>query len=406
MPESKKRLKLSKDGRKFLKELRLSNSLSPLFKKKYPTIRNWENEKSNPSIEYLNEYLKLFNTSVQDFINQNFVVEILPSPQEIATQKSTKISKDNHPPIIKEYLEGSTLEKISIKYSCTPSNIFYILKKYNIDTAKHGSGELYHFPESDYIKTITNQNITEKDALPLIASLLFTDGCLYKSKKGYEISYYGTDKTLHQIFADLIWYCFKIRPSSYMIGGGPVMRTRYINREVAEKMLELSPSYKTKPASKENWEEFLKIPDKPCLDFMKNYEDKIVNESIRLAMCADGCISISNKKDKIFFTLILACSHPNLVKNWSSLFDRVGIKNKIVKGCGKTGIGGVKGIEECISQFCNIGGFIEKVKVCVRHSPLYGIEKQRILFLANKLLAEHNRINTLPLKFKEFQKLL
>jgi len=139
---------------------------------------------------------------------------------------------------------------------------------------------------------------------------------------------------------------------------------------------------------------------------MKNYDTKVTNEFIRLAMCADGCISVSRKNNNIFFTLILACAHPTLVTEWSKLFDKIGIRNTIVKGSAKTKIGGVKGIEDCLFKFYNIGGFIKNVKVCFSKSPFYNIEKQRILSLAIKLLKEHKRINTIPVNFDNFKKLV
>jgi hypothetical protein len=171
-------------------------------------------------------------------------------------------------------------------------------------------------------------------------------------------------------------------------------------------MLSLSPTYKTKPATKQNWLEFMKEPDKPTLTFLNNYGSDVIKEVIRLAMCADGCVAVSKKQDRIFFTLILACSHPNLVKEWANIFKIVGIKNNIVKGSGRMGIGGVKGIEDCLFRFNELGGFVKGVKVCVRSSPLCNIEKQKILSAAVRLLKEQNRINTLQLNFEDFKKLL
>jgi len=401
-----KRVILTPSGRKFLRELRLTKGLPESFHKRYSTIICWENGRNNATLHLFEEYINKFGLTSNYFEKEKLIKEVASSIRSLAIQKTTKISREKHKLLIVDYNSGLTLEKISKKYGCTPSNIFYILKRYNIDTAKHGSGERYHFPKSDYIKGLIKQNVSKDEVLPLISALLFTDGCLYKHKQGFELSYYGTDKMLHEIFADLVWYFFKARPSSYMIKCGSVLRTKYIDKKIAKKMLELSPSYKTKPSSKEIWEEFLKSPDKPTLDFMKNYNDKIAKEFIRLAMCADGCIAVSNKKDKIFFTLMLACSHPYLVKEWSELFQRAGISNRIVRGSGKTKIGGVKGIEDCLFKFYGIGGFIDGVGVCVKHSPLYKIEKQKILSNAVKSLNKYNRINTLPMSFNEFRKLL
>lgn len=401
-----KRVILTEEGRSFLRNLRLAKGLPKSFNGKYQTVISWENGKNNPTLNLFLKYLGIFNLDLNYFKEKKFLKNISISIRDLVIQKTTKILKEKHSLLIKDYRAGLSLEEIGRKYGCTASNVFYILKKYDVDTAKHGSGENYHFPESNYINEITNKGINKTETLPLISSLLFTDGCLYKGKKGFEISYYGTDKTLHKIFADLIWYYFKIRPSSYMIKCGSVLRTKYINKKIAEKMLELSPSYKTKPSSKESWDDFLTNSNKPNLNFMKSYDNKVVQEFIRLAMCADGCIAVSNKKNKIFFTLMLACSHPFLVKDWSELFWRIGIKNNVVGGSGKTKIGGVKGIEECLFKFNEFGGFIKDVKVCVRHSPLYGTEKQKILALATDLLKKHNRINTLPINFWNFKNLL
>ena len=88
------------------------------------------------------------------------------------------------------------------------------------------------------------------------------------------------------------------------------------------------------------------------------------------------------------------------------LFDRIGIKNNIVGGMSKTRIAGVKGIKESVLRFNEIGGFIEGVKVCVHASPLYGIEKQKILSVVVNLLKEHKRNNTIPISFEKFSSLL
>jgi hypothetical protein len=88
------------------------------------------------------------------------------------------------------------------------------------------------------------------------------------------------------------------------------------------------------------------------------------------------------------------------------LFSKIGLNNNIVKGGAKTKIGGVKGIDDSTIKFYEKRGFIDGVKVCVRHSPLYGIEKQKVLKNAVELLKKYNRINTVPITFEEFKKLL
>jgi len=407
MLTTEKRVILTEMGRKFLRKVRRLKSLPLEFKKNYGTIISWENGRNNATLELFERYIRTLGFTFDYFNKKNFIKEIAPSIQEIGTLKATKVHKCQHEEIIQDYKKGLTLDKISKKHNCHPVTIFYILKKENIDTAKHGSGENYHFPESKYIRDVQNKSITPEEALPLIASLLFTDGCLYKTKKGgFEISYYGYDKALHNIFADLVWYCFKIRPSSYMIRCGKVFRTKYINKEFAKRILTLSPSYKTKPAPEQDWLDFLKEVNKPSLEFLNKSSQNVLNEFIRLAMCADGSISVSKKEKKIFFTLILACAHPTLVEEWSELFNRAGIKNNIVRGSGITHIGGVKGVKNCLFKFKELGGFIPGVKVCVRASPLCGIDKQNILLNAVRLLKKDNRINTAEISFEKFKSLL
>lgn len=400
----RRRVILTEAGKKCLKELRLKKGLPLKFKQRYGTIVHWENGRGSPTVNLFKEYLNEFSLSLDDFHINMLIKEIALPSQQLATMKGTKIPIEEHASIIKDYNSGLTLDEISRKYNCHFVTIFYILKKYNIDTSKHGSGENYHFPESNYIAHLQKLNLPPPCALPLLASLLFTDGCLCKTKKTCEITYYGYDQTLHKIFSDLVWYYFKIKPSSYMVRCGRVFKTKYINKTVINKMLELSPTYKTKPAPKQNWSDFLKEVNKPSLNFLKNYDLKILKEFIRLAMCADGCIAVSRKKNSIFFTLLLACSHPSLVEEWSKLFFSCGIKNNIVKGSGKTGLGGVKGVEDCLFKFNELGGFIEGVEVCVRRSPLCGITKQKILSKAVELLKEQRKINTLKMEFNNFKR--
>jgi len=406
MLNSQKRVILTSEGRKFLRDLRIRGGLPPTFKKNYPTIIRWENGSGNATLELFERYITKLGLTLSYLNKNNLIKEIAPSIQEVGTLAATKVPREKHEEIIQDYKEGLTLDQISKKNKCHLVTIFYILKKYDIDTSKHGSGENHHFPESDYINYLKKKNITSEKTLPLLASLLFTDGCLCKTSKTSEISYYGYDETLHKIFADLVWSYFKIRPSSYMIRCGKVLKTKYIDKNFIKKMLELSPTYKTKPAPEQNWSDFLKESDNPSLRFLEKHDLEVTKEVIRLAMCADGCIAVSKKQNRIFFTLILACSHPNLVKEWANIFKIVGIKNNIVRGSGRTGIGGVKGIEDCLFRFNEFGGFIPGVKVCVRKSPLCGIEKQKILSTAVRLLKEQNRINTLQINFEDFKELL
>jgi len=400
-----KRVILTNEGRIFLRDLRLVRGLPRSFSKNYQTIINWENGKNNATMNLFLKYLKEFDLNLNYLKEKKFLKEISESIRSLVIKKTTKIPKEKHNLLIKDYRKGFSLEKIGKKYGCSSPNVFYILKKYDVDTSKHGSGEKYSFPESGYINYLIDLNFKKEEILALISSLLFTDGCLYKGKKGFEISYYGKDKELHKIFADLIWYFFGIRPSSYMINCGRVLRTKYIDKRIANSLLVLSPTYKTKPSQKESWEEFLIKKEKPTLNFMNDYDIKTANEFVRLAMCADGCISVSKIKNKIFFTLILSCAHPDLIKEWSSLFDRIGIKNTIVKGSAKTKIGGVKGIKDCLFKFYNNGGFIKNVKVCASRSPFCNIEKQKILSLAVKFLNKYKRINTIPVSFEKFKQL-
>ncbi len=408
MPFDEKRVILTNKGKDFLRDLRIKQGLPKLFDKSYPTIVKWENGKNNPTLNIFEKYISSFKLSLNELKENGFIEMISPSIRQLAIQKTTKIPKEKYNLLIEEHRKGLTLEKIAKKYNCTASNVFYILKKCDIDTSKHGSGEKYSFPASAYIKYLIKQGINKEDVLPLISSLLLTDGCLYFDKKRPVTLYYGTDVILHNIFADLIWYYFNLRPSSYMTRCGKVFRTKYINKNIASKLLTLSHSYKKKPNFNETWKNFLNNSKQPSLFFMKNYDDFIVKEAIRLAMCADGCISISNRKKRktTMLTLMLSCAHPSLVKEWAILFNRIGIKNNIVRGMSKTRIAGVKGVKDSILRFNEIGGFINGVKVCVHASPLYGIEKQKILSIVANLLKKYRRINTIPISFEEFKSLL
>jgi hypothetical protein len=289
----------------------------------------------------------------------------------------------------------STLQ-LGKQYNCPPDTIQNILRQYgktprslrDAQLLRRGSEDL-NFPLSREVPEIL-KNPTAKSFLPhLIAILLLTDGGAGRRKgRGHYITFTNKAKSLHAIFADLIYYHYNQPPSAYFREywskagkqGHKAYYTTYNRKDDTKLMLNdlhgLSPTYRTRPKRGQTWEDYLTEIPKPTIQFL--YEQSIPKEvhtfGIRLAMSAEGTISPMFVSDSRFpyAHLTFACKHPDLKTEWQTYFDLQGLS------FGKTN----EMIEATqlnkAQKFLNIGGFIKGVKVKI-NSYYRGLDKQSVL---------------------------
>jgi hypothetical protein len=214
--------------------------------------------------------------------------------------------------------------------------------------------------------------------LPLLATLLMTDGNIYEN----QITYGTIDLSLRNTFVDLCKLNDVSCVSEYR--KNDFMKLYCGDKILLKKLYEISSSYKKSPNRVQTKKEYLKEPQ-PSIKYLFNSEENVIKECLRLAMSSDGNITIGirkeNDKVKLKPQITLSCAHPILCKEWLQLFNKFGIKMKLQKS--KNVWSGIRGIGtesfNSIKKFQEIGGFIEGVKISKKSKRLSGIEKNKAL---------------------------
>lgn len=280
---------------------------------------------------------------------------------------------------IELYQSGLCLSQVAKKLKCSISAIIHTMDHYNVKRRFHGEGTRLLHKHMD-VKPPACFSFPLKDKFDKLAAVfLLTDGCLNKGK----IQLICTDKILQNYFLYLFKARFNLKPTtnSYMVNG---KESSIYSNSVAKELRRLTPTYNTYPKDKTK-EKYYKGPQ-PTLKFLKNENERILYEAIRVAMSCEGSIFPDFQGLTLGAHLQFACSHPELLNQWKTLFSKIGITSFILRS-NKTW-SGVKGLGiknmKSIRRFIEIGGFIEGVRITGKSKYYKGIEKNKML----KLLVE------------------
>ncbi len=225
------------------------------------------------------------------------------------------------------------------------------------------------------------RNLSKNCAEIVLASMLLTDGHIYKHGRENSIAYKGYDKELHLIFAGLVNKATGSIPGTFLKlyneNGALIYRTIYNGRAFLNKLLMISPDYRTSPRNLSKVK-FLR-QFKPSLKFAFDENKKVKKLILQLAMSAEGYVSPAFERN-FRINVGFACAHPNLVLEWKRLFSEFGV-NMIMKRCSNSWAG-VNGL--CISDINEVKkfytriGFTPTIKIG-NHSALKGLAKQFVL---------------------------
>ena len=191
------------------------------------------------------------------------------------------------------------------------------------------------------------RDINSEDAKKILAVMLLTDGMVTKNS----LIFFNNDLCLHNIFEELIKlsyaygkiYTHKKRPNCY--------KSFCNSRNIVKDMQNLSFTYKTTAGTL------------PNLSFLMRSNKETLINAIKLVMSAEGAISITRRKwnGSIRGELTFACAHPDLLKQWKQIFEKVGLRMNIVHD--KYNWAGIHGLRttnsNIIKRFYELGGFVE-----------------------------------------------
>ncbi|MBT3582532.1 hypothetical protein HN510_01815 [Candidatus Woesearchaeota archaeon] len=212
------------------------------------------------------------------------------------------------------------------------------------------------------------KQLSIEDKKKLIAVMLLTDGYIAIIRNHPKISYYGSDKILHDIFKYLINSTYNTSESNFYWRNFSTDYFKKENMNIYEDMYKLSSSFRSN--SKESTVSFL---------FGLDRDIKIL--AIQLAMAAEGSISISRRDTGTRRgDLALACTSPTMCNEWKKLFEEFNIHFKIKKNkLTSTGLHGLQAIrQESIKNFYKNINFLPQ-SYANRARRFKGKEKRNIL---------------------------
>jgi hypothetical protein len=219
--------------------------------------------------------------------------------------------------------------------------------------------------------------------------MLLTDGNAgYRQGTRPYITFTNKAESLHEIFADLIYYYYNQPPSAYFEPywskpnkqGSKAYYTTYNRIEDTEIMLQdlykLSPTFRTKPRRRQTWEEYNKEKIQPTLQFLleTEYPKKLRVFTLRLSMSTEGAISPAFRSDARFPYphLLFSCKHPTLKTEWRQYFKTFDIHFKPT----------IEQLEthqlKISERFLELGGFLDGIPV-QENSYYYGLERNDVL---------------------------
>ncbi len=236
------------------------------------------------------------------------------------------------------------------------------------------------FPLTKIVPGLVEQGVDLRKAI--IMPLLQSDGS--GKKKDFWLT--GKCVSLHSIFADAVFYTYKLLPSGYFFDSNEsgCYKTYFISKIACKDLLNLCGAFKSEPAHGQSRAEFLK-EKQPHMKYLEKSSLLEKETALRSYASAEGYIGHTGKNPKFE----IACANPSLCKYVKRLAEAVGIPLRVQKahntwsGLGALSTGKVSSIE----KFKAIGGFFSGMKISGSTKYLEGAEKNEVL----EIVLKHNK---------------
>jgi len=258
------------------------------------------------------------------------------------------------------------------------------------------------------------ESLSNKKLLKLLAIILLSDGTLHNTNNKYyfRLETVIYNKCQHDFFDFLCKRLFNKKPGKWINKkqNPKILSSRIYVKKYTEKMLKLSPSYKTTPGPNMTKEEFLNS-DQPSFKFIledRNIELKKL--ALRTYFDFDGSIVPSfkikhkkeRKKDRLYeyYQIQFECeiniseTNPNLVKEISELCNNLGLRHTIKKDKRKwSELEGIRISEvKSVKRFINFGGPITNVRISLKSHRIMGKTKRAVCFAVDDIL-KNNKLS-------------
>lgn len=212
------------------------------------------------------------------------------------------------------------------------------------------------------------------DLYAILATFLITDGSVDISSK--RMTYASNDPVLSDAVVWLFYKLSEYLPTACTDKWGVKHISLYDNA-LTDKVLKLSPSYKTSPSHNQSISQYL-AEKQPTISFLNSFDWRTKKLCIRTAFSTDGGIVFRlNASNELF----LSCAHPSLCGEWVNFLSQFGLNARIKKN--KNSWSGLTGVfiynKKSLQLFWKIGGFLPAVLISGKSKKFKGLTKNEVL---------------------------
>ncbi len=222
-----------------------------------------------------------------------------------------------------------------------------------------------------YVAKVIGNGAKIKDLKRLLLGAVIAGGSVYSSEGKYCVRFYGKDAALHNIFSELSYAVYHVRPQTVKIVSRSTYMTQLYSKTAINELREFSPEFNIRNGGV------------PSIQFILEGKPQVRLEAARLTMSISGWINCGFQSGdggvSAYPRLGLGAVNPaSLNEEYEELMDGAGVwmdchNDRRYPGTGYLASCNLK----ALSRFAEIGGFIDGSTV--KRGAFAGISKNGLL---------------------------
>lgn len=220
-----------------------------------------------------------------------------------------------------------------------------------------------------YVGRLLREGFSITDLKRLFFAMVVSGGSVFSNDNKYCIRFYGKDLALHQIFADLAYVVYDVRPTTISAKGSHV--TQLYSKEAVKEQKEFSPELS------------IRRGEEPSLSFLLEGGSRVKTEATRVLMSTSGWVACSFANTtcgiRAYPKMGMGSIIPyGLISNYLDLMSDVNLRFKVCLDRRYSERGYLVTSDlKTLENFSRLGGFLEGTYV--KKGVFKGLEKNKLL---------------------------
>jgi len=222
-----------------------------------------------------------------------------------------------------------------------------------------------------YVGKIIENGASIKDLKRLLLGAVVAGGSTYSSEGKYCVRFYGKDSALHEIFSELSYAVYNVRPRTVKIVSRSTYMTQLYSKAAIDELREFSPEFNIRNGGV------------PSIQYILEGNPQVRLEAARLTMSISGWVNCGFQATEAgvsaYPRIGLGAVNPvKLNEEYKELMDGAGVCMEFCndKRYPETGYLATSNLE-ALNRFAEIGGFVEGS--AVKRGVFAGINKNGLL---------------------------